>query len=153
MAGKEQLVDEALAAPPSKLESGSGFRFEVNVFFTTSEATLSVLNTAGRLAGRLGARISLIVPQVVPFPLPLAQPTIAPEFTARKARAVAAGYPGEAEIKVCLCRQPVDAALSILKPNSLVLIGGKRRLWPTAEKRLAREIGRRGHQVLFINQE
>jgi hypothetical protein len=139
--------------PPAAPETGSDSSLQVSVLFTTTQATLTALKRAGQLAAKLGARITVITPQIVPFPLDLPKPTIDPAFTARKAQAIVAGFPGEAEIKVCLCRQAIDAAVSVLKPHSLVLVGGRRRLWPTAETRLARDIRSHGHQVLFIDQE
>jgi hypothetical protein len=132
---------------------GSDADLKVNVLFTNPEATRSAVKTAVQLAGSLGARIRIIVPQVVPFPLQLAEPTIAPEFTAQRARAIMEECSLDAEIEVCLCREALDAALSVLKPNSLLLVGGHRRFWPTAETRIASQLRRRGHQVLFIDQE
>jgi hypothetical protein len=155
-----QTLNQALGAPdrrPAQVEPsigiGSDAGLRVNVLFTSPEATRSAVKMAAQLAGSLGARIRIIAPQVVPFPLQLTQPTIAPEFTAQRARAIMDGCSLEAEIEVCLCREALDAALSVLKPNSLVLVGGRRRFWPTAEAHLAGQLRRHGHQVLFIDQE
>ena len=155
-----KTLNQTQGAPDSRpaqvepsIGDGSNAGLKVNVLFTTPEATRSAVKMAAQLAGSLGARIRIIAPQVVPFPLQLAQPTIAPEFTARRARAIMEGCSLETEIEVCLCREALDAALSVLKPNSLVLIGGRRRFWPTAETRIASQLRRRGHQVLFIDQE
>jgi hypothetical protein len=126
---------------------------EVNVLFTTIKGTLSALRMASKLADNLGARIRVIVPQVVPFPLPLSHSLIKPEFTARTVRTITSKHAVETDIQVCLCRQTRDAALSVLKPSSLVVIGGRRRLWPTEETRTAEWLGRQGHQVLFIDQQ
>jgi hypothetical protein len=131
----------------------SNSQLQVNVLFTTPEATRTALDKAAKLAGDLDARIRLIAPQVVPYPLQLTQPTIAPEFTSQRARALMEGANLEAEIEVCLCREALDAALLVLQPDSLVLIGGRRRFWPTAETRLAGQLRQRGLRVLFIDQE
>lgn len=125
---------------------------QVNVLFTKPEATLSALNVAGRLAKGLDARIRLIVPQVVPFPLQLARPPVDAAFTVARARDILCKSHTDARILVCLCRERLQAALAVLQPHSLLLMGGRTRFWPTEDSRLAKQIQGRGHQVLFINQ-
>jgi hypothetical protein len=136
-------------SPEPKYSTG----FHVNVLFTSPEATRSAVNLAAKLAGNLDARIRIIAPHVVPYPLQLNQPTVAPKVTEQKARAIMGDCSLDAEIDVCLCREALDAALSILQANSVVLIGGRRRLWPTAETQLAGQLRRHGHQVLFVDQD
>jgi hypothetical protein len=147
------VLDRRPAQVGPSVEPESKARFKVNVLFTNPKATRSAVNLAARLAGNLEARIRIIAPHVVPYPLQLNQPTIAPTFTAQKARAIMGDCSLETEIDVCLCREPADAALSVLQANSLVLIGGRRRLWPTAETQLAGQLRRHGHQVLFVDEE
>jgi hypothetical protein len=129
-----------------------GSALEVNVLFTSTWATIAAANVAGTLAHDLGARIRVIVPQVVPFPLPLSEPTVKPEFTANRIHEVLSRYPlgVDVDVQVCLCREKWSAALTALKPESLVLIGGRRGFWPTEESRLARALQRRGHEVVFV---
>jgi hypothetical protein len=52
-------------------------------------------------------------------------------------------------VRVYLCRDRAEVVRSVLKPHSLVVIGGNRRWWPTREKRLARQLRRSGHAVVF----
>lgn len=139
------------AAPPVVPEPDSGSALEVNVLFTGPGMGAAALRAADRMAQALEARIRVIVPQVVPFPLPLAKPAADPEFAASPVQAIAAALSLDVRIEVCLCRALLDAALSSLRPGSLVLIGGRRRLWPTLESRLAARLRRHGHQVLLID--
>ena len=53
-------------------------------------------------------------------------------------------------IEICLCREPKKALKEYLSSVSLVIIGGKKRWW-RAEQRLAKWLGRAGHQVLFAD--
>jgi len=129
----------------------SGGPLEVNVLFTSTQATMAATKVAGDLAENLGARIRIIVPQVVPFPLPLSDPPIKPEFTGSRIRAMLSQYP-DVDVEVCLCREKLNAPIAVLKPHSLVLIGGRTRFWPTEEYRLARGLRRRGHEVVFVEQ-
>jgi len=126
---------------------------EVNVLFTTTKGTLSALRMAGKLADDLGARIRVIVPQVVPFPLDLSHPPVKPEFTARRVCTMVSQHAIETVIQVCLCRDKLDAPLAVLKPNSIVVVGGRKRFWRTEETRMADSIRRQGHQVVFIDQD
>ena len=79
---------------------------------------------------------------------------VKPEFTGNRIRAILSQYPIEADIdvEVCLCREKLNAAISVLKPHSLILIGGRTRFWPTEEYRLARGLRRRGYEVVFVEQ-
>jgi len=47
----------------------------------------------------------------------------------------------------------LDAPLAVLKPNSIVVIGGRKWFWRTEEVRMADFIRRKGHQVVFIDQD
>ena len=121
----------------------------VTVIFTSIEATLSALRTAGVLASRLRARITLIVPQVVPYPLPLNRPPVASDFTEKHFRVMASDSSIDTKVGVYLCRGRMETLRSVLKPHSLVVIGGKWSWWPTREKRLASQLRRLGHEVVW----
>jgi hypothetical protein len=122
----------------------------IAVVFTSVESTLSALRRAGTLANRLHAHITLIVPQVVPYPLSPARPPIPADFTQRSFHVLASESPIRTTVRVCPCRDRVETLLDVLKPHSLVVIGGAKRWWPTQEKRLSRELRRSGHEVLFV---
>jgi len=40
-----------------------------------------------------------------------------------------------------------------LKVGSIVILGGRKRWWPTKEERLARQLRRAGYEVLFKETE
>jgi hypothetical protein len=123
----------------------------VTVVSTTIPATLKALQVAGELAHELGARISILVPVVVPYPLPLDRPPVDPKFTLRHFRTVCVDGSVKTRIDVRLCRDAVAAIEQALNPQSLVLIGGQQRLWPTREHRLAKRLTRAGHHVIFVS--
>ena len=105
------------------------------------------------LVSQSNARIRIIVPQIVPFPLPLSEPPITPEFTAQRIQGVLSSYRINVEVQVCLCRERLDAAISVLSPHSLILIGGRRRFWRTKEDRLVQVLRHRGPDVVFVEEE
>jgi hypothetical protein len=122
----------------------------VTVVSTTIPATLNALRRAGELAHELGARLRVLVPQVVPYPLPLDRPPVDPDFKARHFRTLCPEGAVETTIDVRLCRDAYEAVAQSLTPESLVVIGGEKRWWFTAEHRLARKLTLAGHHVLFV---
>jgi hypothetical protein len=128
-------------------------RLQVAVVFTSPAATIGALHRAGALADRLSARIELVVPQVVPFALPIASPPVLLEFSERQFVEIAKETPVETAVQIYLCRDRLDTLLSVLKPGSLVVIGGRKRWWPTSEWRLARSLSHAGHEVIYTETE
>jgi hypothetical protein len=117
------------------------------------EGTLAALKTAGTLANRLGGRITLVVPEVVPFHLPLNKPAVLHDWNERRLRTLVEQSPVETTVRFYLCRDRDETLASILKPHSLVVIGGKKRWWPTSERRLAKQLRRLGHEVILTETE
>ncbi len=135
--------------PPAEQESN----LEVAVVFTSVSATLAALNRAAVLAQSLSARIALLVPQVVPYPLPLESPPVLLDFSQRRFQVIAAEVPVQTGVRIYLCRDRLEALKTALAPRSLVVLGGSRRWWLGAEQRLARQLRRAGHEVVFTETE
>jgi hypothetical protein len=126
-------------------------KLNIAVIFTSIESTLSALRKAGVLASRLRARITLIVPQVVPYPLPLNCSPVPPDFNERHFRVIAGDSPVETRVQIYLCRDRMEVLRRVLKPHSVVVIGASKSWWPTREKRLARQLHRSGHEVVYAD--
>jgi len=124
-------------------------QLKIAVVFTSVESTLAALKEAGNLAGSLGARITLVVPQVVPFPLPLETPPVLVEFNENRFRVMASESPVETSVQIFLCRDRFETLAAVLKPGSIVVVGGRKRWWPTKDEVLARQLRRAGYEVLF----
>lgn len=125
----------------------------IAVIFTSVGATTAALKKAGNLAESLGARITLVVPQIVPYPLPLTSPPVLLEFQEKRFREIAAESPVDVRVQLYLCRDGLETLKTVLKPHSLVVIGGRKRYWPTREKSLVRKLRRAGHEVIFTETE
>jgi hypothetical protein len=134
-------------------ESGPEPRLNITVVFTSVEDTLSALKEAGTLADRLGARIELVVAQIVPYPLPLTSPPVLLDWNERRFRVIAGDSAVETKVSLYLCRDRVETLLATLRPESVVVLGGRKRWWPTTETRLARALRRAGHEVIFKETE
>ena len=139
------------SAPPAIGETES--RLNVAVIFTSVQSTLAALKKAGALANRLSGRITLVVPQVVPYPLPLTSPPVLLDWNEKRFRVIAGESPVETTVQIYLCRDRLETLTAVLSPRSLVVVGGPKRWWPTAEKRLARTLRRAGHEVILTETE
>ena len=151
------LAFEKILAPATGTEQPSTgqteSRLNIAVVFTSIESTLAALKEAGALASSLGAWITLLVPQVVPFPLPLESPPVLVEFNERRFRVIASQSPVETNVQIYLCRDPLETLTNALITGSIVVLGGRKRWWPTREKKLARQLRRAGHEVVFKETE
>jgi hypothetical protein len=132
--------------------AGSG-KFEINVLFTDPEATALSLQYARTLATGLNADIRLRAAVVVPWRLPLERPHVSVGFTER----VLLGLIGhrdrntsEITAHLYLCRNRVETFLRVLSANSVVMIGERKRPWPSRNEYLARVLQSRGHRVAFV---
>ena len=127
-------------------------KLSLSVIFTTPPATRATLAEAVEFARELGAQITILVAQVVPYPLPLECPPVATEFTGRLLRSIAAEQTVETSVEIYLCRDRRETIRQALKPESAVVLGGRKRWWwPTPEQRLAAALRRDGHRVVFVD--
>lgn len=100
-------------------------KLEVNVVFTYRSATLAAPKAAASLVRDLGARIRLVVAQFVLYALPLDRPPVAVSFIERRLLELAMETCVEADIHLYLCRERLQVLRRVLKPESLVVIGGR----------------------------
>jgi len=127
-------------------------RLRVTVVFTTTEGTRAALRTAGGLAKNLGTRILLVVTQVVPLQFPVDNPPISIQFLEQRQLALVSESGIEADevsIQIYLCRDRRECLRKVLNSPSLVVLGGRRRLWSRREQRLEHYLRTLGHHVIF----
>ena len=149
----EKILVPATGQPNRHQAEEADQHLNIAVIFTSVESTLAALKEAGSLANSLGARIKLVVPQVVPYPLPLETPPVLVEFNDQRFRVIASESPVETSVQVFLCRDRIATLTSVLKPGSIVVVGGKKRWWPTRDELLARQLRRAGYEVFFKETE
>lgn len=127
---------------------------EVNVIFTDQASTAAGLAFAQSLARGLGARVHLQFAMEVPFQLPLEKPGVSVSFLQEQMSQVLEGLEKdgfEPQAHLYLCRDRVRALQQALKPNSLVVIGARKRWWPTAVSGIARALRDKGHWVMCVD--
>jgi hypothetical protein len=134
-------------------EQGLG-HLEVNVIFTDPEATAVALQYAASLARNLSGSITLRAPLVVPQRLPLEESPISVRFMERTLADLVCPLQRDAaaiNVHLYLCRDRLETLLRVLSRDSLVVIGGRKRWWPTEESRMAKVLQSKGHRVVFVS--
>ena len=149
----EKLLAPAAGRPGFAPTEEPGHQLNVSVVFTSVPATLVALKRAAAMAASLNACISLVVPQIVPYPLPLTSPPVLVDFNERRFRVIASEIPIETTVRVYLCRDKWDALSAVLRPHSIVVVGARRRWWPTAEMRLVKKLRAAGYEVIVAGTE
>jgi len=125
----------------------------VYVIFTSIDWTLKALGKAREIARLVGAPIVVVAVQVVPFPLPLDRPPVPMEFVIRRFEEKADEFPEGTKISAYLCRDPIVALKRVLNRNCPVIMGVRKKIWPTRDKRLALKLRRAGYQVIMVETE
>jgi hypothetical protein len=127
-------------------------RLEVNVIFTTPQATALALKTAAAFGAELDACIRLRAVIAVSLGLPIDSPQVSIPFMQRTLAQLVTQLDDRLNITIHLyvSRDRIKTLLWALRPNSLVMIGGRMRAWPTEESRTVRHLQAKGHRVVFI---
>jgi hypothetical protein len=149
----ERILTPSVSRPPRLEPAETTSKLNVFVIFTSVDATLQALKEAGNLAHQLNGRIMLVAPQVVPYPLPLTSPPVLLDWNERRLRVIANQSAVETIVRIYLCRDRWQALEQVLRPHSVVVVGGRKRWWPTCESRLARRLRHAGHEVIFAKTE
>ena len=122
---------------------------EVLVIFTDAPGTLAALQMADELAQELEAHIRLLAPYEVPYALPLTEPAVPVEFLESQIRNLAQKTRLEVSANIYLCRDRKRTLKLLLRPHSLIVVGGKKHWWPTSAQKLAQALQKDGHHVIF----
>jgi hypothetical protein len=84
---------------------------------------------------------------------PFETPPVLLEFNEDRFRVIASESWVETSVQIYLCRDRLEMLLRMLSPNSLVVIGGRKKWWPTTETLTARRLRQAGHKVILIERE
>ena len=108
---------------PERPEADEKSKININVIFTSVDATIAALKTAGTLAQDLNARITFLVPVVVPYSLQLTRPPVPVDFQEKRFREIASECAAEIHVQLYMCRDPLQTLKTVLRPHSLVIVG------------------------------
>jgi hypothetical protein len=136
--------------PPMGLSVGeAACSLEVVVLHTDIRETLEALKAAANLAQGLAARIRLLVPQIVPASMPMDRPELPLGHAWRRFQTLASGTKIKTYVDIRRGRDKNEILESVLKPGSVVVLGGKRPRWPGKVGFLAHRLEKMGHHVVF----
>ena len=71
------------------------------------------------------------------------------EFLENQVRKLADNTNLDVTAQIYLCRDKTRVLSLLLRPHSAVVVGGKKRWWPTSARKLATDLEKNGHQVVF----
>src|SRR5262245_25083673 len=124
----------------------------VYVLYTSTEETFMALRVANGFANALNVPLILVHYRTVPYPLAVDSPTgVSPiqadEFLERlRVERI------DVVSRVYLCRDDRRAIGAALNLPSLVVVGGRRRLWRTKAESWRRALEAAGHYVVFVEE-
>jgi hypothetical protein len=145
------LIESISIDDKTKLQAiGTGSPLPVFVIVTSLDQTMKALEKATQLARPLKTRIEILDVETVPYALSLDDPSIPSAFMVTHLRDMAAQYPEKIRISTYLCRDSLETLNLILNRNCPVVIGIRKRWWPTPDERLARTLGRAGFDVIPV---
>ncbi len=122
----------------------------VYVVYTSADETLEAARVAGDFAKPLGVPVTLTHFRAVPFAAPLEAPggisPVQTEGFLNGLRKVAS----DVRVQVYHCRDVERAMQTAFGRPRLIVMGGRRRWWPTRPERWRRALEAQGHLVVFV---
>ena len=132
--GLEARLCQREGAPDISAATDGHSELEVFVIFTDHSGTLAALQTADQLTKKLEARLRLLMLHEVPYALPLTRPAVPVGFLEEQLHAWASKIPIDIVAHIYLCRDKCRTVRLILKPRSIMILGGRKRWWSVDEK-------------------
>jgi hypothetical protein len=122
----------------------------VVVPFTDPALTAAALEAAQDLARPFDAAVTLMAVHVVPYPSPLECREGIRRRLEEELRTMARAIPAAVRVQVVFARGQEEVYRSMLRPESLVVVGTRLRWWRTREERFGRRLAASGHSVALI---
>jgi len=137
--------------PGCLAQDGASAEMEIVVPYTDWSVTKALLNRAAELTAGLNARVTLVAVHTIPYPATFGCPATIHAHLVEQLTDLASRCPLPVTPHVVLARDRDEGFLFVLRPETTVLVGSHKRLWRTAEERLARTLARNGHQVVLVH--
>ena len=137
--------------PGSIVTQGANAEIELAIPYTEASLTGAVLERAKALATGLNARISLVAVHAAPYPLEIGCPSSTHAFLVERLIELANRCDLPVTAEVVMARSHEEGFRYALHRTATVLVGSRKRLWRTAEERLARALVRDGRQVILMH--
>ena len=141
-----------LRIDPGTLERpGDEAVFQCVVVHSERSVTAAVLRRATELLSGLNARILLVAVHTVPFPAPLTGASASHAHLVEQLVDLASQCSLPVTPQVVLARYWEEGFRFVLREESTVLVGTRKRLWRTDEERLASTLANDGHKVALLH--
>jgi hypothetical protein len=135
MAGQGQATDSA----------------EIVVLHTGSKLTPAAIEAAANLTKGLNFRLVVIAVHILPYPLQLTAVAAMKEHLEAELARVTERSAMPVAARIVFARDLAEAFRQSVHPESLVLIGERRRWWPTRASKWARELAKCGFRTALID--
>jgi hypothetical protein len=139
--------------PPAIDSGGQSGPIEIAILYTEWAVTESVMNRVVAYTAKLDATMTLIAVHAVPYPMSFGCPALVHARLVEQLIDLASRCPLPVNPLVVLARSCAEGFRHALKPQSTVLVGTRRRLWKTAEERIAESLAHDGHHVALVHVE
>jgi hypothetical protein len=147
-------TQQELAVPPARTPDRHDLRTNaVYVVYTSTDETFAALRIAGEFAKALTVPLILVHYRAVPYPLAVDHPTGVSPIHSEQFLERLRLEDIEVLSRVYLCRDDRRAVGAVLNRPSLVVVGGRRRWWPTKAESWRRALEAAGHYVIFVEEQ
>jgi len=111
----------------------------------------ALLNRAAALTAGLNVRLTLVAVQAIPYPVDFPGPSAVHSHLVEQLQDLAGRCSLPVQAQVVQARSRDEGFRYMMRPDSIVLVGTRKRLWQTAEERLAKMLVRDGHKVALVH--
>ena len=152
-----QVIELAEKAPtnvvkfPQVLHTFGGDR--VFVVFTTLADTMAAVDVADGLARSRGVPVTVVHFRTVSHALPVDRPDGISPLESEDFHGELCAHGRFVDARIILCRDERTAIAQAFTPHSLIVVGGRRRWWPTRAEKWCRMLEDAGHYVVFVDKE
>ena len=144
----------ALRIDPGSLELGGDRAvMQIVVVHSRRSLTAAVLQRTGELLSGLNAGVLLVAVHAVPFPASFASATASHAHLVGELADLAGQCYLPVTSRIVMARYWEEGFRHLLREESTILVGTKKRLWRTAEEHLARTLAKDGHHVALLHVE
>jgi hypothetical protein len=119
--------------------------------YTEWSVTEALLKRAAALTAGLNVRLTLVAVNAIPYPSTFPGPTAVHAHLVEQLKSLAGQCPMPVQAQVVLARSREEGLRYMLRPDSMVLVGTRKRFWRTAEERLAKMLVNDGHKVALVH--
>jgi hypothetical protein len=115
--------------------------------------TREALAAARAMTRGLSASIALVAVHVIPYPAPFHVSDLVRRHLEARLESAAGDGPDRADATIVLARSVEEGFRAAAECGGTIVVGSRKRWWPTRERRLARTLERCGCRVVLVRLE